>query len=214
MAPFRGDVPFPDPSTASEDGLLGVGGDLSIPVLLSAYAQGIFPWSVNPVSWWSPDPRGILELNGFHASRSLRRTLRREVFEIRFNSAFREVMTACASSRRKGNWITKPFIDAYCRLHEAGHAHSVECWIGPRLVGGVYGVALRGLFAGESMFHYESDASKVALYYLVKRLKEQGFVLFDIQMVTPITQQLGAVEIPRGDYLTRLEQALKKEVAF
>ncbi|NBR85608.1 MAG: leucyl/phenylalanyl-tRNA--protein transferase [Proteobacteria bacterium] len=189
-------------------GLVAVGGDLSVPRLLLAYRSGLFPWTANPVTWWSPDPRGIIELDQFHVSRSLARTLRKNVFEITFDRAFREVITACAKTRRPGGWITREFITAYTALHDAGHAHSVECWRGGELVGGVYGVATGGLFAGESMFHREDDGSKVALFHLVGRLRERGFTLFDTQMVTPVTRQLGATEISRAAYLHRLAAAL------
>jgi leucyl/phenylalanyl-tRNA---protein transferase len=155
----------------------------------------------------SPDPRGVFPLDAFHVSRSFRRTLAQAPFEVTVNRAFRDVMTGCATARRHGNWISPAFIDAYTRLHEAGHAHSVECWQDGELAGGIYGVAVGGLFAGESMFHRINDASKVALFHLVQHLRERGFVLFDIQMLTPITRQLGAVEISREDYLGRLASA-------
>lgn len=215
MAPpptfLDGRIEFPDPRDAVKRGphagLVAVGGDLSVPRLLLAYRSGLFPWTADPVTWWSPDPRGIIELDAFHVSRSLARTLRKGVFEITFNRAFREVITACAKTRRPGGWISSEFISAYTVLHEAGHAHSVECWRAGELVGGVYGVAVGGCFAGESMFHRADDASKVALFHLVSRLKERGFVLFDTQMVTPVTAQLGAVEISRAKFLARLAAA-------
>lgn len=215
MAPpptfLDGRIEFPDARNAVKRGphagLVAVGGDMSVPRLLLAYRSGLFPWTADPVTWWSPDPRGIFELDAFHVSRSLSRTLRKGVFEVTFNRAFREVITACAKTRRPGGWITPEFISAYTVLHEAGHAHSVECWRAGELVGGVYGVAVGGLFAGESMFHRADDASKVALFHLVGRLKECGFVLFDTQMVTPATAQLGAIEISRAKYLGRLAAA-------
>lgn len=195
-------------------GLVAVGGDLSVPRLLLAYRSGLFPWTADPVTWWSPDPRGIFELDGFHIPRSLARTLRKAPFTVTFDQAFRETITACAQARRPGGWISAEFIDAYTALHEAGHAHSVECWQDGNLVGGVYGVAVGGLFAGESMFHRVNDASKVALCHLVSRLRERGFTLFDTQMVTAVTRQLGAIEVSRSDYLARLGDALKREVKF
>lgn len=213
---------FPDPeqvlqpgaSRLADDGLVAVGGDLSVARLRLAYRNGIFPWSVNPITWWSPDPRGILELDQFHVSRSLGRTLRKQPFQVTFNRAFREVICECASQPRTGNWITPAFLGAYTRLHDAGFAHSVECWRGGALVGGVYGVATGGSFSGESMFHKVNDASKVALYHLVEHLKSNGFALFDTQMVTPVTRRLGAIEISRKEFLKRLRQAVKMPCTF
>lgn len=205
---------FPDPGGADARGLVAVGGDLSVERLLLAYRSGIFPWTADPITWWSPDPRAIIKLDRFHVPRSLARTLRKAPFEITVNRAFCEVMIGCATTRRQGNWIGPEFIEAYTRLHHAGHAHSVECWREGQLTGGIYGVAAGGLFAGESMFHRVSDASKVALFHLVRRLRERGFVLFDIQMVTPITKRLGAVEIPRAEYLQRLRAAVELECRF
>lgn len=207
---------FPDPRFADEEGLVAVGGDLSTPRLLLAYRSGIFPWSVKPLTWWSPDPRGIFELDHFHISRSLERVLRQNRFVVTFDQAFREVMEACAAARpgRRDTWISPEFIDAYSRLHREGHAHSVECWYEGKLAGGVYGVAVGELFAGESMFYRVSNASKVALAHLVQRLRERRFSLFDVQMVTPLTQQLGAIEIPRQEYLSRLAAAVQKTPSF
>ncbi|HSH94000.1 MAG TPA: leucyl/phenylalanyl-tRNA--protein transferase [Roseimicrobium sp.] len=209
---------FPDPreavSIGPAAGLIAVGGDLSVERLLLAYSSGIFPWSVEPITWWSPDPRGIFEIGQLHLGRSLQRTLRRAPFQITVDRAFREVITACAAVERAGSWITPAFIEAYTRLHKAGHAHSVECWKDGVLVGGIYGVAIGGLFAGESMFHTASDASKVALCHLMDRLMGQGYRLFDIQMVTETTRRLGAVSIPREEYLNRLADAVARPVAF
>ncbi len=207
---------FPDPAQADAEGLVAVGGDLSPERLLSAYRQGIFPWSVNPVTWWSPDPRGVIELHQFHVSKSLAKIIRKKVFELTINRAFRDAMQACAQPgpARQGQWITREFVEAYCRLHELGHAHSVECWQHGELVGGIYGVAVGGLFAGESMFHTADNASKVALWRLVDRLRDRGFVLFDIQMVTSATKPMGAREIPRREYLTRLAEAVKLACVF
>ncbi len=203
---------FPDPRSADAEGLVAVGGDLSVERLLLAYRSGLFPWTHDPVTWWSPDPRAIMEFEHFHVPRSLAKLMRKQPFEITVDRAFRAVMMGCAESGdgRTGTWITPEFIAAYSRLHAAGHAHSLECWQGGALVGGIYGVAIGGFFAGESMFHRVSNASKVALVHLVIRLREQGFVLFDIQMLTPITRQFGAVEIPRADYLARLAIAVAK----
>lgn len=202
---------FPDPRKARADGLTAVGGSLSADLLLRAYASGLFPWTVHPVTWWSPDPRGILELDDIHVPRSLARSLRRGDFEVTFNRDFGAVIHACATAPRRDQrtWITPEFVVAYTELHRRGHAHSVEVWAGGDLVGGLYGVTVGGLFSGESMFHRRDDASKVALVRLAGRLKELGFVLFDTQMVTPVTRRLGAVEVARDDYLARLEQAVK-----
>lgn len=203
---------FPNPQLADAEGLVAVGGDLSVARLLLAYRSGIFPWTVEPITWWSPDPRAILELDHFHVSRSLGRTLRHGVFEVTFDRAFTDVMRGCAAPARgrRSTWITPDFISAYTELHRLGHAHSVECWQKGRLVGGVYGVAIGAFFAGESMFHRVSDASKVALFHLVEQLKTRRYELFDIQMLTPITEQLGGSTIPRQDYLARLAQAVAK----
>jgi leucyl/phenylalanyl-tRNA--protein transferase len=207
---------FPDPRLADREGLVAIGGDLSLPRLRLAYRSGIFPWTVNPITWWSPDPRAIFELERFHVPRSLAKFLRRQPFEITRNRAFRHVMQGCAmpGPGRGETWITPEFIEAYTDLHEQGHAHSVECWRGNELVGGIYGVCLGGLFAGESMFHRTTNASKVALHHLVEHLRAQGFRLFDIQMITPATHQLGAVEISRAQYLRRLKLAVQAECKF
>ena len=209
-------INFPDPESAKPDGLVAVGGDLSVPRLLSAYRRGVFPWTVNPVSWWSPDPRAVLELDQIHVPRSLARTLRRGTFQVTTNRAFRAVIEACSQPApgRRDTWISPEFIEAYSRLHQEGHAHSLECWQGKQLAGGIYGVAVGGLFAGESMFHRTSDASKVALCHLVQHLLNQGFSLFDIQMLTPITRRLGGVEIPRREYLRRLALAIREPRQF
>jgi leucyl/phenylalanyl-tRNA---protein transferase len=207
---------FPSARLADGEGLVAIGGDLSVPRLLLAYRSGIFPWSVDPVSWWSPDPRGIFELGDFHVSRSLAKVIRKGVFQITRDKAFREVMRECAAPARgrRKTWISPEFIEAYTELHAQGHAHSLECWQGERLVGGVYGVAIGGLFAGESMFHRASDASKVALFHLIQHLRRRGFVLFDIQMLTPVTEQLGGITIPREEYLARLAEAVKQPCLF
>jgi leucyl/phenylalanyl-tRNA---protein transferase len=211
---------FPDPRLAPqagpESGLVAIGGDLSPARLLLAYKSGIFPWTERPLTWWSPDPRGIIDLAAFHAPRSLQRIVRRGCFKVTTDRAFRSVIEGCAAPAkgRVTTWITSGFVEAYTRLHEAGHAHSVECWQGDSLAGGIYGVAIGGFFAGESMFHRAANASKVALWSLVRRLGEGGFTLFDIQMITPITEQLGGVAVPREDYLCRLNEAIHLERQF
>ena len=204
---------FPDPRDAQADGLVAVGGDLSPARLRMAYRSGIFPWTANPITWWSPDPRAIFELENLHVPRSLARVLRKHPFQFTRNRAFRAVTQACAAGRGE-TWITSEFIEAYARLHEEDDAHSVECWLGGELVGGIYGVSAGGLFAGESMFHHAANTSKAALVYLVEHLRSRGFTLFDIQMITPVTRQLGAVEIPRAEYLSRLEAAVRLDCDF
>lgn len=207
---------FPDPRRASRDGLVAVGGDLSVPRLLLAYRSGIFPWTIHPITWWSPDPRAVFEWDRVHVPRSLARTLRRHPFQLTLDRAFRRVMENCAAPApgRRETWISPEFIEAYTRLHEQGHAHSVECWRGNELAGGIYGVAIGAFFAGESMFHRITDASKVALCRLMQHLQERGFALFDIQMLTPVTRQLGGVEISRLEYLQRLASAIDQPRAF
>jgi len=207
---------FPDPRTADSEGLVAVGGDFSVERLLLAYRSGIFPWTANPITWWSPDPRAIFELDAFHVSRSLARVIRQDTFRTTTNKAFRQVMEGCAESApgRRTTWITPEFIKAYTDLHRQGHAHSFECWQEESLVGGIYGVSIGGFFAGESMFHRASNASKIALYYLVAHLRKGGFSLFDIQMLTPITTQLGGMEILRADYLARLKLAIARKCSF
>ena len=217
LPPLIGErLQFPDPASADAEGLVAVGGDLSVPRLLLAYRTGLFPWTANPVTWWSPDPRGIMELDAFHVSRSLARVLRRGGFVCTIDKAFRKVMEGCAAPAkgRRSTWIEPVFIEAYSELHRQGHAHSVECWMGDKLVGGVYGVAIGGFFAGESMFHRVSGASKVALHHLVNHLRSQEFQLFDIQMLTPVTTSLGATNITRAEYLRRLRKAMQAPARF
>jgi leucyl/phenylalanyl-tRNA--protein transferase len=209
-------VEFPDAERANAEGLIAVGGDLTRERLLAAYRQGIFPWTVNPITWWSPDPRGIIELDHFHIPESLGKMIRKKPFEVTMDKAFKKVMQACAAPgpNRRATWITDEFVEAYTRLHEHGHAHSVECWQDGELAGGIYGVAIGGLFAGESMFHRVNNASKVALYHLVQHLRARQFGLFDIQMVTPATAPLGAREISRREYLQRLAVAVAQVGMF
>jgi len=207
---------FPNPRLADAEGLVAVGGDLSVARLLLAYRSGIFPWTVRPITWWSPDPRGIFELGAFHVSRSLAKVIRKGLFVITVDRAFQQVMEACAAPApsRRSTWISPKFIEAYTELHQQGHAHSLECWRDKQLVGGTYGVAIGGLFAGESMFRRVSNASKVGLFHLIEHLRHQGFALFDIQMLTPITEQLGGSTIPRGEYLKRLAAAVERQCSF
>lgn len=183
-------------------------------LLVSAYANGIFPMDVGGrIEWFSPDPRTIIELDAFHASRNLMQRYRNRHFEIRIDTAFEKVIRACGN-RREGTWISDEIVEAYTTLHRLGLAHSVESWRGAELAGGLYGVAIGGAFFGESMFHRQTDASKIALVALVDRLKARGFALLDVQFTTPHLQRFGAAEIPRSAYLDRLEEALSLEVTF
>lgn len=207
---------FPDPSRADQDGYLAAGGDMSVETLLYAYSRGIFPWTSDPITWWSPDPRAIFEIDRFHVPRRLERMMKQKVFDVTFDKAFPRVMEECARPMpgREKTWISKAFIEAYTRLHKRGYAHSVECWKAGSLVGGVYGVSIGGFFAGESMFHTESNASKVALASLMRRLLEKGFTLFDTQVPNPHLERLGISMIPRNEYLQRLETAISLPVGF
>ncbi len=203
---------LPPPSGADADGIVGIGADLEPGTVLGAYRTGLFPMRVasgGPLAWWSPDPRGVLPLDGFHVSRTLRRSAGR--FSVTIDTAFRAVMMACADPVRPHGWIDASFVDGYCLLHDLGWAHSVEVWsdLG-ELVGGVYGIAIGGLFAGESMFHRTTDASKVALMTLVERLSAGGGVLFDVQWTTDHLVSLGAVDLAREHYLSRLADALAR----
>ena len=206
---------FPHPCFASQEGLLAVGGDLSLGRLLSAYRNGIFPWfsEGEPILWWSPDPRLVLFLNEFKVSKSLKKVISRSLFDITIDRAFRRVITECAETRMKQKeptWIVGDMIDAYCRLHESGFAHSVEAWQDGALVGGLYGVSLGKCFFGESMFTAVSNASKVAFAWLVDFLKSHAFHMIDCQVTTRHLISMGAREIPRDRFLTLLQVSLKE----
>jgi len=210
---------FPPATSANRDGLVAVGGDLSVQRLLLAYRSGIFPWPIfddDLMTWFSPDPRAILELSELKVSRSLAKTLRKNVFQTTFDRRFEAVIRRCAEPApdRPSTWITPELERAYVALHRAGSAHSVETWLGDELVGGLYGVAIGGLFAGESMFSRVADASKVALVALVERLRQRGHRLLDIQQATPHMVKMGAKEISRREYLRRLEAALRVDARF
>jgi len=185
-------------------------------LLVAAYEAGYFPMGMDDgeIQWYSPHPRGVLPLDRFHVPRRLLRVVRSRRFEISVDRAFRDVMEACAADREDGTWINGEILDSYCALHDHGLAHSVEVWDGGRLAGGLYGVSLNGAFFGESMFHRVSDASKVALWALVERLRDRTFALLDIQWLTPFLEQCGAVEIPRDQYLETLAEALQSGARF
>ncbi|MDP8987062.1 MAG: leucyl/phenylalanyl-tRNA--protein transferase, partial [Actinomycetota bacterium] len=204
---------FPSAAAADEDGVVGVGADLEPATLLAAYRSGLFPMPIGQgrrelLAWWSPDPRGVIPLDGLRVSRSLRRSCRR--FEVRVDTAFEAVIDACADPGRDGSWISPAIRRAYLRLHRLGWAHSVEAWGPEGLAGGLYGVAVGGLFAGESMFHRADDASKVALVGLVERLRHGGGALLDVQWTTPHLASLGAVDVPRARYLELLAEAVRR----
>ena len=210
------DVRFPPVELATPEGLLAVGGDLRVERLLEAYRHGIFPWynDDQPILWWSPDPRAVLFPDKLHVSRSLDRTIRRGRFRVTLDTCFRDVMTHCAGPRPQypegGTWITSAMLEAYSALHELGYAHSVETWKEGQLVGGLYGVALGGIFFGESMFTHVPDASKVALVSLVRQLQAWKFRIFDCQQPSRHVKTLGAEDIPRREFLNHLADALRR----
>jgi leucyl/phenylalanyl-tRNA--protein transferase len=208
------DIVFPSPHLASKEGLLAIGGDLCPERLLLAYSNGIFPWysEGEPILWWSPDPRLVMYPEELKVSRSLKKVIRKNIFKIRIDSAFETVMTECARVRlenQEGTWIVDDMIQAYCRLHQAGFAHSVEAWQGDSLVGGLYGVSIGKCFFGESMFTRVTNASKVALAALVEHIKANDFAFIDCQITTAHLSRLGAREIARARYLRELADALK-----
>lgn len=212
MLPWLGREPvFPAPQTAltEPNGLLAAGGDLSVSRLLAAYSQGIFPWYAEgePILWWSPAPRMVLCPGDLHVARSLDKTLRNTRYEIRTDGDFRAVMQACAAPRhgQDGTWIQPEMIDAYCRLHAAGHAHSCETWRDGVLLGGLYGVSIGGVFFGESMFARAPDASKLAFVHLVRHLGAHGCGMIDCQMHTAHLARFGAKPIPRAQFLANLK---------
>ena len=199
---------LPSPDRADAHGLVAVGADLEPATLLAAYRSGLFPmpFGRRRVGWWSPDPRGVLPLDGLHVSRSLRRSCTR--FEVMFDTSFETVVRRCADPSRPHGWINDEIIRAYVRLHDLGWAHSVEAWLDGELVGALYGVRIGGLFAGESMFHSATDASKVALVTLVQWLRDTEGELLDVQWRTDHLATLGVIEIPRHEYLRRLAAAV------
>ncbi|WP_312948796.1 leucyl/phenylalanyl-tRNA--protein transferase [Superficieibacter sp.] len=213
----RHSMAFPSPEGALREpnGLLALGGDLSPARLLMAYQQGIFPWFSpgDPILWWSPDPRAVLWPEAFHLSRSMKRFHQRSPYRVTLNQAFDRVIEGCAEQRDEGTWITREIIRAYQRLHEMGHAHSIEVWRGDELVGGMYGVCQGALFCGESMFSRAENASKTALLVFCAEFTRQGGKLIDCQVLNSHTASLGAVEIPRRNYLESLSKLLPLPLA-
>jgi len=203
---------IPSPIHADPEGPVAIGADLEPATLLAAYRTGVFPMPLGrrrPLAWWSPDPRGVIPLDGLRVTTSLARSVRNHRTTV--DAAFDEVLRSCADPRRPGGWITGAIREAYTRLHEMGWAHSIEAWTDDgRLAGGLYGVAIGGLFAGESMFHRERDGSKVALVGLVERLRAGDAALLDVQWTTPHLRSLGAVDLPRAAYLERLAEAVDR----
>jgi leucyl/phenylalanyl-tRNA--protein transferase len=207
---------FPAPETANEEGIVCFGGNLSPGMLLSAYRQGLFPWfsDDDPLLWWSPDPRFVVFPAEVHASSSMKKILRQGRFSLRFDTAFREVITACAQTERPwqySTWITEEMIEAYCAMHDLGYAHSVEAWSEGTLAGGLYGLALGKIFFGESMFSRVSNASKAAFLFLTEVLLRRGFGLIDSQVRTEHVESLGGREIPRAEYLSLLAELLESD---
>ena len=206
---------FPNPETADEHGLVAITDTMSPELVLEAYCSGIFPWSTDPVRWYSPDPRAIFLRDTVHIPRRLVRDLRNVRFRVTFDAAFEAVMRGCAEAHRhSGEWITETFIATYCELHARGYAHSAEVWHDDTLVGGLYGVQVRGLFAGESMFHRVSNASKIAFAYTARHLYAIGVPLFDAQVLNDHTYSLGAVQVRRRDYLALLRHVLRLRTPF
>ncbi len=208
------EIVFPPPDLASSEGLLAIGGDLCQERLIQAYRMGIFPWfsEAEPIMWWSPDPRLVLYPDELRVSRSLQKTINKNLFPITMDQAFDQVITECAKVPRKrdeGTWIVSDMISAYCQLHASGYAHSVEAWQNDMLVGGLYGVSLGKCFFGESMFTHVTNASKVAFVALVNHLKALSFDLIDCQVTTGHLISFGAKEIPRGVFLEQLRESLE-----
>lgn len=212
---LTGKLHFPPVSHATTDGLLAVGGDLSVPRLLLAYRSGIFPWYERPpILWWCPDPRFVLFPDQLHISDSMRKVLRKEQFRITINNQFTETITHCRRIQRKGQagtWINDDMIQAYQRLHQLGYAISVEAWYQKKLAGGLYGIRMKNIFFGESMFSYVSNASKAAFITYVQQLQQEGIKLIDCQVYTPHLASLGAQFIPRKEFLQELKEDFATE---
>ena len=210
MYKFR-NIEFPNPRLADNEGLVAVGGDMKPDMLITAYTQGIFPWTSIPyVTWWSPNPRAIFIPSEFKLSTRMERAYRNTKMTFSLDKDFEAVIRGCAAPAkgREESWIDDNFIEAYCEMHKLGIAHSCEAWFDGNLVGGVYGIALKNFFAGESMFHTKTNASTFALKFLMEFLAKNGFVLFDSQVINDHTRRLGAIEISRDEYLSLLKKAL------
>lgn len=211
MFQLGNDIVFPPVEYADEHGLLAYGGDLSPERLLLAYRQGIFPWYAQgqPILWWCPEPRMVIYPQALHISRSLRKSLKQNCFSVTLDTCFRDIMEACANSRiasGEGTWILPEMVEAYCNLHRAGFAHSVEVWHDGELAGGMYGVSLGRAFFGESMFSYQTNASKTAMAYLCAQLTRWDFGLLDCQVANPHLVRMGGVELSRGDFMAKLQK--------
>ena len=204
------EIVFPPVSLADDNGIIAVGGDLSVERLIEAYASGIFPWfsEGDPILWWSPDPRFVLYPGELKISKSMRQVINRNHFEITYDKAFNDVIVACGKIERPlqdGTWITSDMIESYNELHKLGYAHSVEAWSDGELVGGLYGISLGSMFFGESMFSTKSNASKAAFITLIKKLEERGFDLIDCQVYTEHLESLGAREVSRDQFINQIE---------
>lgn len=216
--PLSSKIKFPDPSILSEDsdGLIYIGGNLNTENLVQAYSAGIFPWpleEIYPLFWFCPTPRGVLDFADLHIPKSLEKIRKKGIYHFSFNRAFAQVMDACSKQPRPGQdgtWIIPSLIPAYQKFHEDGFAHSIECWREEKLVGGLYGVFVNGVFSGESMFHSEPNTSKLCLIEMALKLKSLGLTWMDIQMITPVTEHLGGHYITRRDFLMRLQKEHKK----
>lgn len=205
------DLIFPHPSLSREDGLLAVYGDLSSERLLLAYSNGIFPWfsEDEPILWWSPDPRFILYPKDVKISHSMKKVLKNNTYKITFDTCFRDVIYNCGNTRKeKGTWITNEMIEAYCKLHELGFAHSVETWYEDKLAGGLYGIIMGKCFFGESMFSTMSNSSKAAFITLCKLLEKENFIMIDCQVYTKHLESLGAINIPRNEFLQLVKKGI------
>lgn len=218
LDPYSIEFPSPDKALTNPDGLLAAGGDLQPERLIEAYRNGIFPWFSHqePILWWSPNPRCVLDPNAFKISKSFRKTLKKNLFQVRINQEFETVIRCCAMDRGDncGTWINEDMIAAYCQLNQLGIAHSVESWYNGQLVGGLYGLSIGGIFCGESMFSKMSEASKVAFYYLSQHLLKKHFALIDCQLPTPHLLSLGAKTISRNEFLSVLKQVRDEKRSF
>ncbi len=212
---MKASIQFPDIHQTYEDGLLAVGGTLDVATLFEAYKRGIFPWPQvgYPMLWFSPEKRGVIDFSDLHIPRSLEKLQKKKEYVFTINQNFEQVIEACQTQPRKnqhGTWIVPELKTAYLKFHQAGYAHSVECWKGSTLVGGIYGVFVEGVFSGESMFHLLPNVSKLAFLYLMQHLQNRGLDWMDIQMVTPVTENLGGKYILREEFLKRVQKSQQK----